>query len=604
MLKETARSKQLAKLRSRTLTTKASSSSYSLYNSTAVQLLLIGLIFITIVIMIAFNLPQTHSDRSLPDIKLEFEERNAFNPSDSKPSAANIEEEAPPSKSSPNAASKSSVSSAGRKTSNYDFDTAINANLKEQASDDQGVYEKRMQIRDTFIDAYNAYDTVCHGQDELVPIGPKCHNWVGMGLTIIDALDTMYIMGLSDMLSGAREWIDSNLNFNVNRGISFFETTIRCLGGMMSIYDLTKDEMYLNKALDLGQRMKPVFDTGNGMPLSEINLANGHKKSAGWTGGSILLAEVGTIQLEFQSLSDRLGKEETRDLGDLASKVFETLDPERPGGPKLPLRGQYPLFLDSNSVRFRNNHISWGAMGDSFYEYLLKFWIYTGKQPDSRYRRMYIESVEGMKETLWSFNTPSGLNYIAEWKGGRNDAKFDELACFTGGMLALGAYHKAGYTEEMNAEHLKMGESLGETCYQMFVRQQAGVSPEYVRFTDSGMQPGVDFYILRPETVETMMYLYRITKDKKWREKGWEIYENIVRSTKVKEGGVGYAPVLSVAHSPHHDSKGVMHSFFLAETLKYLYLLFSDDQVIPLDKFVFNTEAHPVLIPDDTFAPK
>ena len=71
-------------------------------------------------------------------------------------------------------------------------------------------------------------------------------------------------------------------------------------------------------------------------------------------------------------------------------------------------------------------------MGDSFYEYLLKFWIYTGKNPDSRYRRMYIESVEGMRETLWSYNTPSGLNYIAEWKSGRNDAKFDELACFTG----------------------------------------------------------------------------------------------------------------------------------------------------------------------------
>ena len=171
-------------------------------------------------------------------------------------------------------------------------------------------------------------------------------------------------------------------------------------------------------------------------------------------------------------------------------------------------------------------------------------------------------------------------------------------------MLALGAYHKAGYTDEMNAEHLKMGEALGETCYQMFHRQKAGVSPEYVRFNDAGMQIGVDFYILRPETVETMMYLWRITKDQKWRDKGWEIYENIVRSTKVESGGVGYSPVLSVGHHPHHDSKGVMHSFFLAETLKYLYLLFSDDQVIPLDKFVFNTEAHPLLIPDDTFAPK
>lgn len=158
--------------------------------------------------------------------------------------------------------------------------------------------------------------------------------------------------------------------------------------------------------------------------------------------------------------------------------------------------------------------------------------------------------------------------------------------------------------QEQNEEHLKMGEALGETCYQMFVSQKAGVSPEYVRFNDVGMQSGVDFYILRPETVETMMYLYRITKDEKWRQKGWQIYQNIVAATKVSRGGVGYSPVLSVGHNPHHDPKGVMHSFFLAETLKYLYLLFSDDSVIPLDKFVFNTEAHPILIPDDTFAPK
>ncbi len=41
-----------------------------------------------------------------------------------------------------------------------------------------------------------------------------------------------------------------------------------------------------------------------------------------------------------------------------------------------------------------------------------------------------------------------------------------------------------------------------------------------------------------------------------------------------------------------HDD--VQQSFFLAETLKYLYLLFSDDSLIPLDKWVFNTEAHPL----------
>ena len=62
-------------------------------------------------------------------------------------------------------------------------------------------------------------------------------------------------------------------------------------------------------------------------------------------------------KLEFQLLSDRLNKEETRDLGDSASKVFETSDPERDGGPTLSLLGQFLLFLDANSVQFRNQNI-------------------------------------------------------------------------------------------------------------------------------------------------------------------------------------------------------------------------------------------------------
>ena len=90
--------------------------------------------------------------------------------------------------------SKIIPSSSKSKTSVFDFDSPINTNLKEQESDAPGVYEKRMKIRDTFIDAYTAYDDTCHGQDELIPIGPRCHNWVGMGLTMIDAVDTMYIM--------------------------------------------------------------------------------------------------------------------------------------------------------------------------------------------------------------------------------------------------------------------------------------------------------------------------------------------------------------------------------------------------------------------------
>ena len=423
-----------------------------------------------------------------------------------------------------------------------------------------------------------------------------------MGLTMIDALDSMYIMGFKDELSKSHDWISKNINDFTSREVSFFETTIRCLGGFMGIYDLTNDELYLEKAKLVGERLSYAFQTNNGLPLSHVNLKTGHKKAAGWTGGAVLLAEVGTVQLEFQSLSDRTG---IKKFGDYGSHVFEYLDPKI-NDIKLPLRGQYPLYLDTNSVRFRNSKVSWGAMGDSFYEYLLKFWIYTGKKDDSRYRRMFVEAAEGLYENLYKLNKKTGLYYVGEWSNGRFDSKMDELTCFTGGTMALAYLHQAGFTQNQNKHFLEVAEGLGETCYQMFIKQKSGVSPEFVRFNEgSGMVNGQDYYILRPETVETLMYLYRITGNNKWKEKGWEIYNNIENSCKCNDNEcVGYSPILSVGNNPRKDPRGVMHSFFLAETLKYLYLMFSNEHVIPLDTFVFNTEAHTIKITKDTLGIK
>lgn len=89
--------------------------------------------------------------------------------------------------------------------------------------------------------------------------------------------------------------------------------------------------------------------------------------------------------------------------------------------------------------------------------------------------------------------------------------------------------------------------------------------------------------------------MWRITKDPKYRQWGFEIANAIEYMCKIKSGG--YAGVEGVNMTPwrYRDSQ---ESFFLAKTLKYLYLLFSSDDVLPLDKWVFNTEAHPFPIMD------
>ena len=91
--------------------------------------------------------------------------------------------------------------------------------------------------------------------------------------------------------------------------------------------------------------------------------------------------------------------------------------------------------------------------------------------------------------------------------------------------------------------------------------------------------------------------MYRVTKDPKYRQWGWKIFQAFEQYTRLQDGG--YASISNVKNAKDPGYRDKMETFYLAETLKYLYLLFSDDpHLIPLDKYVINTEAHPLPIYD------
>ena len=107
----------------------------------------------------------------------------------------------------------------------------------------------------------------------------------------------------------------------------------------------------------------------------------------------------------------------------------------------------------------------------------------------------------------------------------------------------------------------------------------------------------VDGYKLRPETVESLFLLHRLTGDEKYREWAWQIFQAIEQHCRVASGG--YSNLKTVAKPPASgaDLQDKMESFYLAETLKYLFLMFSDDDtLLSLKEWVFNTEAHPLPI--------
>eukprot|EP01112_Ceratiomyxa_fruticulosa_P004351 TRINITY_DN1486_c0_g2_i10.p1 TRINITY_DN1486_c0_g2~~TRINITY_DN1486_c0_g2_i10.p1 ORF type:complete len:541 (-),score=118.09 TRINITY_DN1486_c0_g2_i10:163-1785(-) len=497
--------------------------------------------------------------------------------------------------------SRAKVNTPSRATENnqYNLDTNTNTNNKlgesndnndnanngENANTNDNENERRREaVKEAFLHCWNAYKKYAWGKDELKPLSHTPTTWMRMGLTIVDSLDTIYLMDLKDEFKLARDWVASELRFDTPDSISFFETTIRIVGGLESAYDLSKDKVFLDKANELTKKMLPAFDTRTGIPRVTINILNGHSSNPDWNGRSSVLSEAGTIQMEYAYLSQHTGNPEFRQK---AFRVIESLN-EIPRHPS----GLYPVYVNPESGTFSRSLITLGALGDSFYEYLLKVWLLTGKK-EKLFQQMYLDTTKAIQDKLIKYSTPSNLMYIAELEGGTID-KMDHLVCFAGGMFALGAHHKImGDNVELQNEHMRIGKEITKTCHEMYKRQESGLAPELVRFyPNSDMRPGANHYILRPETVESFFVLYRLTGDPIYQEWGWEAFQAMVKHCKAEEGYSGIRDVTS----QNPDKDDLQQSFFMAETLKYLYLLFSPTDLIPLDKYVFNTEAHPLSI--------
>lgn len=206
---------------------------------------------------------------------------------------------------------------------------------------------------------------------------------------------------------------------------------------------------------------------------------------------------------------------------------------------------------------------------------------------------MWLRSVAGIDAHLLRRSAPSGFTYIAERHGeGRFEDKQDHLVCFMAGALALSA--RVAPTDALSSRHLQLGEELADTCVHTYRMTATGLAPEITRFPGGGdpvVDAGSKHNLLRPETMESLFVLYRLTGDDKWRAAGWDIFTAFNTHARVPEGG--YSTLADVTVVPPFKSDH-QESFWLAETLKYAYLLFADSDTIPLDRFVFNTEAHPL----------
>eukprot|EP00933_Yihiella_yeosuensis_P055647 TRINITY_DN5449_c0_g1_i2.p2 TRINITY_DN5449_c0_g1~~TRINITY_DN5449_c0_g1_i2.p2 ORF type:complete len:135 (+),score=16.73 TRINITY_DN5449_c0_g1_i2:101-505(+) len=127
----------------------------------------------------------------------------------------------------------------------------------------------------------------------------------------------------------------------------------------------------------------------------------------------------------------------------------------------------------------------------------------------------------------------------------------------------------------------------------MYERQPTGIGPERVKGHAIDLsRTDTREYILRPEAAEGWWYMSEFTKDPKYREWGWKAFMAMEQWLRTPNG---YASLRDVSR-PHKNYLDRMESFFIAETLKYLLLLQDPDHEMKLDRYVFNTEAHPMRI--------
>ncbi|XP_073432016.1 mannosyl-oligosaccharide 1,2-alpha-mannosidase IA-like [Dendrobates tinctorius] len=452
---------------------------------------------------------------------------------------------------------------------------------------DPDVQQKRDKIKEMMKFAWDNYKQNAWGLNELKPIQKQGHssNLFGniQGATIVDSLDTLFIMGMKDEFKDAKEWVRKNLEFNVNAEVSVFEVNIRFVGGLLAAYYLTGEEIFRRKAIELGEKLLPAFNTPTGVPFALLNMKSGIGRNWPWaSGGSSILAEFGTLHLEFIHLSEVSGNPIFAEKVMNIRKVLSRLDKPQ---------GLYPNYLNPSSGQWGQHHVSVGGLGDSFYEYLLKAWLMSDKT-DEDAKKLYYDAVQSI-ETHLIRKSSNGLTYIAEWKGGLLEHKMGHLTCFAGGMFALGA---DGAPSDKTGHHIELAAEIAKTCHESYDRTTMKLGPEAFRF-DGGVEAiatrqNEKYYILRPEVIETYMYMWRFTHDPKYRQWGWEAVQALEKYCRVEGGYSGIKDVY--ATHPNHDD--VQQSFYLAETLKYLYLLFSEDDLLPLEHWVFNTEAHPLPI--------
>ncbi|PON40157.1 Glycoside hydrolase [Parasponia andersonii] len=422
----------------------------------------------------------------------------------------------------------------------------------------------RDEVREMFYHAFDGYMENAFPRDELRPLSCGGEDTLGgYALTLIDSLDTLALLGDRDRFTVSVEWIGKNLRFDINKTVSVFETTIRVLGGLLSAHLLasdyatgmkipTYDNQLLNLAEDLARRLLPVFDTPTGIPFGSVNLLHGITSTAG---GGTLTLEFGVLsRLTNDPIFEQVTKNAVRGLWARRSK--------------LNLVGAH---INVFTGEWTQKDAGIGTSIDSFYEYLLKAYLLFG---DEEYLFIFQEAYAAAMQYL--YNDPWYVEVNMD-SGALVWPLFNSLQAFWPGLQVL-----AGDIDPAIRTH--------NAFFSVWKRY--GFTPEGFNLASLSVQYGQKSYPLRPELMESTYWLYKATRDPRYLDAGRDMVASLQYGARCS---CGYCHISDVEF---HKQEDHMESFFLAETVKYLWLLFDlavgPDNLVENGpyKYIFSTEGH------------
>ncbi|KAI8469988.1 MAG: glycoside hydrolase [Monoraphidium minutum] len=412
----------------------------------------------------------------------------------------------------------------------------------------------RDEVLEMFDFGFNGYMAHAFPRDNLLPVSCGGADWQGgMALTLVDSLDALVLLGRGDAVADAVRRLEWALDFDIDTEVHVFEVTIRMLGGLLSGHVLLErnpaiapayNGSLLAAAVDLAGRMLPAFNTPSGLPASFVNLRRGTVRADNVT----CTACAGTLLLEFGLLSSLTGNATYLARARHAAEAI--------------FRRRSALGLVGSSLRTADS--AWvspdatiGPAGDSYYEYLLKAWLMTG---DTHYLDMftslYASAMAHMRlpRLVGGVRRASFLVDVNMHSGRMARVWVSSLGAFWPAMQAL-----AGQGDDARDLHANF--TAAWSAY--------GWLPEMFGFDLAGVNAADGGYNLRPEHAESTFMLHGATGDPHYAGVAAAMAAAIART----RAQCGFTRILSVESGKRDD---LMESYFLAETLKYLFLTFQD----------------------------